>query len=214
MDTPLNTSRAKQSIALILLLGLIGCEGYGLYLSYREIGFGMFRYFTILSNAFSLIAALCALFPLLWALSHRSGYFPVWVRGFRYFVTCCLTVTMIVVVAVLIPFEGMDSYQKYLFEGSMLYMHLVCPVLSLVLFCMFEVYPRLPAKVTLLSLLLPVVYGGVFIPLNILKLTVGPYPFLMVYEQPVWMSVTLCFTILGGSYLLGLFIWWLNKKAK
>ena len=214
MDTPLNTSRVKQSFALLLLLALIGCEGYGLYLTYREIGLDMFRYFTILSNAFSLIAAVCALFPLLWGLGHKSGYFPVWVRAFRYFATCCLTLTMIVVLAVLAPAEGEGGYRKLLLEGSMLYTHFICPVLSILLFCILEVYPRLSSKVTILSLLLPVVYAAIFIPLNIMRLTEGPYPFLMVYEQEIWMSAVWCAAILGGSYLLGLLLWWINKKAR
>ena len=38
--------------------------------------------------------------------------------------------------------------------------------------------------------------------LNIAKLYVGPYPFLHVYEQPVYMSVFWILAIIGGNVLI------------
>ena len=38
--------------------------------------------------------------------------------------------------------------------------------------------------------------------LNIAKLYVGPYPFLHVYEQPVYMTVFWIFAIIGGNVLI------------
>ena len=55
-------------------------------------------------------------------------------------------------------------------------------------------------------------YGITLILLNVLKVVVGPYPFLMVYNQTVWMSILWCVIILGLSETIGLGIHTLNRK--
>ena len=47
-----------------------------------------------------------------------------------------------------------------------------------------------------------IVYAIPVLILNIAKLYVGPYPFLHVYEQPVYMSVFWILAILGGNVVI------------
>ena len=49
-------------------------------------------------------------------------------------------------------------------------------------------------------------------PEYIAKVIEGPYPFLYVYKQPVYMSVLWCVIILGGAYLIALLLWLTGKK--
>lgn len=56
------------------------------------------------------------------------------------------------------------------------------------------------------------VYGIVLIFLNIIHAVNGPYPFLMVYEQPVWATLLWAITILGGVYGLSILLKFLRKQ--
>lgn len=55
-------------------------------------------------------------------------------------------------------------------------------------------------------------YAVIMIVLNILHMVDGPYPYLRVYNQPVYMSVLWCFIILGGAYAIARILLFLNRR--
>ena len=59
-----------------------------------------------------------------------------------------------------------------------------------------------------------IIYAAVMIVLNLLKVLRGPYPFLYVYEQPIYMSVIWAVAILALTYILGLILRVLNGIKK
>ena len=66
-----------------------------------------------------------------------------------------------------------------------------------------------------MALLPTLVYALVLVILNLAKLVDGPYPFLKVYQQPVYMSCIWVLAILGGAYLIAaLLARMLNRKTK
>ena len=48
------------------------------------------------------------------------------------------------------------------------------------------------------------------LPLNILRVIVGPYPFFEVYHQPVYVSVLWAVGLLGVNYLYAWLLWHLG----
>ena len=64
--------------------------------------------------------------------------------------------------------------------------------------------PQLPVRAAIYAMLPTLLYGTITMLLNILRKLNGPYPFLHVYEQPVYMSIIWFIAIIGGSYLIAL----------
>ena len=94
--------------------------------------------------------------------------------------------------------------------GSMLYMHLLCPIIGIITFIYFDDMSSIDKKDIKKGTLLTLVYAVIIISLNILRLIEGPYPFLFVYKQPIYMSIIWFVIIIGFSYLIG----WILHKLK
>lgn len=207
--------KSNQRIAIILNLIIIVMELISATMSWNEHGMGMFQFYTEDSNFFLLLSSL--LITVFEIKSLWTGVFkmPVWVKTIKYMAVCCVTVTFVVVVCILAPLiGGLAGYQLMLFSHSMLFHHLLCPVAAFVSFVYFEREPGLKRRAALYALAPTVLYAVVAITLNIIRVMDGPYPFLKVYEQTIWISVFWCVVILGGAYLFALLIWRLNRKKQ
>ena len=55
-------------------------------------------------------------------------------------------------------------------------------------------------------------YAVILMMLNILWIADGPYPYLRVYEQPVWASVLWGLAILGSTYGIARTLLWMNHR--
>lgn len=64
------------------------------------------------------------------------------------------------------------------------------------------------------SLTPTIIYAIISTSLNIAKMMHGPYSFLYVYEQPIWMSVMYVFLIIGIAYLIGWGLWKISRVIK
>ena len=204
--------RSKQIISLMLNAIIVVLEGIGLSYSIRSHGVSLFQYYTELSNIFSLFACGILVFYTAKNLRANTPALPRWVKNLKYMAACCLTVTLLVVVFVLSPMSEMGGLVFLMFHGSMLYHHLLCPILVLVSFIFFEPIPRLEPRSVKLALVPTVAYGVVAFVLNLLGVMDGPYPFLKVYDQPAWMSVLWTVLIFGGAYLIARCLLFLNKR--
>ena len=168
----------------IIVFGIIGFK--------MNMGYGTdtLRYYTVLSNLFALITS--AVYVVWYIVS--KGKLPVFITYLRYTATVCLTLTFLVVTFVFVPMSGNF---KVLLEGVNLYQHLLCPAISFVSFLFFENKERLAKRHVFLSLIPTFTYAAVILVLNILRVVVGPYPFLMVYKQSAAESVMWFFIING-----------------
>lgn len=165
------------------LLGII--QVYAVMNSVLDDGIHMLQYYTELSNLFSGFVALAMAYYAYQYYKNESKI-PMRIRNLRFTTVCLTTITFLVAVFVLGRTFG---YSWILFHGQMLYTHTICPILSFILFVFFEKEPPLKKEAILQTLLPTALYGMVVIPLNILKVMVGPYPFLRVYEQPWYVSI-------------------------
>jgi len=137
---------------------------------------------------------------------------PHCIRTLRFMSSICLTVTFVVVMIVLLPyFLPQGTAYKYLFSGSQTIFHVICPLLSLLSFFTFE-KGLLNTIDVYLATLPTILYGIIFVILNVVKVVEGPYPFLKVYDQPVYASILYFIGILGSAYAFSKLIQWINNK--
>lgn len=209
----------EKIIALSLNFIIIVCETIALTSSIINEGIGLFRFYTKDSNILLFIASIITFIYLLLEVVYKKKIMPKWTKVLKYVSVCTVTLTFVTVVLVLSPmYDDGNALWMMLFDGTMLYYHTICPMLAIVSFLFFEENYCMNIKSTLYGVIPTFAYAAVVFPLNILKIMVGPYPFLFVYEQPWYMSIIWSIVMLGGSYLLAYLLYFfkktLNKKEK
>ena len=182
----LDTCRRLLSIALNLFV--LCAEPIALPLSWEMGQAQIFTYYTEDSNIFA--AVVCAMVAVcqLWCI-FTGGELPRWLKRLKFMATSCLLLTFLTVVFVLAPMNGEGGLYMLLCTSSMLYL------------------PRSDVRWALLPTL---AYAAVILPLNILRVIVGPYPFFEVYHQPVYVSVLWAVGLLGVNYLYAWLLWHLG----
>ncbi len=207
--------RQAYRTAFVLNVVVVALEMVGFAITFgRPDGVEHLKYYTQESNLLLLVACfVAALFQ--WPALRYGRDIPIGVRLLKYVATCCIAVTLAVVLLVLSPSEvparGCAGYFDTLWGDTNFYFHFVCPILAIVNFVFFEKDAAFRPRVALVALLPTVLYAAIAMALNIARLTVGPYFFLHVYEQPVYMSVFWCVVVLGGAYALAYALYRANK---
>lgn len=224
-DAKLSEKSLKTAIFLNFLIAVMALIGT-IFGSLDETlgGFGIFRFYTTDSNLLGML--ICTVLAVCYIKQLRHGTeVPKWVIIVKYCAVCCLSITFLVTVFILTPFfvidpsvYGMDrsftvleAIGAMLFSPCTVFHHLLCPILSFVTLMKFERLPFTPKKCLLFALIPTALYAAISITMNILKVWHGPYPFLLVYEQPVWMSFVWFIIVFGGSALISYLI---AKAAK
>ena len=204
-------------IPLFINLVLIVLAVIGALLSIKSHGSvpASIVYYTQDSNLFLGISALICAVYLIRCIKNPTCPMPAWVQRLKYFSVCCVAVTLFVVLFILAPMaSSLGGLRWILFTDSMLYQHLLSPVIAIIGFCLFEKKPQMPFRVTLYALVPTFLYAAALYPLNIAGIVDGPYPFLQVRNMSIGMSVMWFFVILGLAYVLALLVWFLNRKIK
>lgn len=211
----------KQKISLILNLAIVVMELMAAYQSFSRNGTGMFRFFTEDSNLLALIACIVFAAATIRVLKSPRGVLftrtersiPGWAYVLKYTATVCLALTFIVVIAVLAPMMGgINGYKAMLLSDSMLFHHLLCPILAFVSFVFFENEHHFKKRTALIAVMPVCLYAAIFITLNAKGIANGPYMFLKVNDQPIYMSVIWFAAIVGGAFMLALGLGRLNRK--
>ena len=202
----MRTSALQKAVSIAANLAIVWMELKAIPLSWSGVGMQMFLFYTELSNLFAmgvcLIVALCQIKALV-----TGGEMPLRVRQFKYTATCCLMLTFLTVVFVLAPMYGPAGHYVMLLTSSMLYNHFLNPVTAFLSFALCERAAGLPGRAVGCALLPTLTYGCIVLAANIARVYKGPYPFLYIYEQPVWVSCLWVVVMLGGSALIALGVW-------
>ena len=114
-----------------------------------ENGVHSLRYFTILSNLLSALAALLVAL----CVSEQGLPFGIWLL--KYIGTAAVTVTFVTVMLFLGPTMG---YQSQL-EKAGFYYHLAGPLMSVLSFCFMERFHELSPELSLTGMLPVILYG-------------------------------------------------------
>lgn len=202
--------RNRKILILAVNIILIIMEFIGLWLvtelfkSYNLHPLGWLKYYTQLSNIFSMIAALIIALFTAKDLIKTTDNTPNWARILKFSSACCLTETFLVTVFVLSPMGMMGGFLPLMFDGPNLFHHTLCPIVSVISLCLLEKGSKITIKHSLYAMIPTLAYGIVAVILNILKVWHGPYPFLYIYEQPLYMSLIWAVVVLGGAFLITL----------
>lgn len=184
--------RGRKRAALLSNACILFCEIIGFA---KGISAGMFVYYTNLSNLIAAAACFLALWELLVGF---GGSFARVVWGLKYIAVCMTTVTLSVVVCILVPMQGFQM----LYSGNFLAFHLVCPILMLVSFLFLEPTAAPSRKKIFLGIAPTLLYAFITVLCNCLGVLDGPYPFLRVREQPIYMSFVWGMIVLGIAWLI------------
>ena len=201
----------KKTLSLISNLLIVVLEVISFIILINRNGgvtVGIVYFYTRLSNLLALIAGI---FVLIVIIKNKSGELPKWLSMLRYIATIMLFVTFLISIFVLTPAVG--SFYKMMIENQLKFHHLLCPLISIISFIFFEKGGVLTTKDNVLALIPTLVYGIVMLILNGARVVDGPYPFLRVYNQPVWATILWFVGIFLGAFLLGLVLRLLRKAA-
>ena len=202
----------KPGYAAALAMNILILAGEVLVLGAFVIlrGPSLFIMYTNISNA--LMAAACAVYIGFLVRERRTGrQIPGAVTGLKLTAACMLMVTFLIALLVLAPLVT-DGYRYFMLSGRMFFTHTVFPLLSFISVLFLERDRPLSFRWTFIAVVPTLVYGTVMMILNALRAVHGPYPFLCVYEQPVWQSVVWYVVIAAGAWAAALVLW-LIKKA-
>ena len=158
-----------------------------------------FEYYTVLSNALALFTSIFYLV----IYKNKTSFYD----NFYFIVTCMMTLTFLVVIFVLAPFYNFDFYWL-MFKGSNLMMHTLCPILMIISY----VFCNKTKSKKLLPFIPILVYGIPIFILNITRTLDGPYPFLRVYNQPIYMTIIWIIILFVVNYIIGVGLIKLNRK--
>lgn len=129
----------------------------------------------------------------------------------RYVSTACLVLTLVgtFYVATTTGENYLDSFIK----GSHLFNNLLCPIVSFVSFTMFEGDRRLNKKKTIWYALIPtVIYAIIMLVCNVTNTFTGPYSFMMINDNPVYVTVVVFIVTIILNYVIGRFLLLSNQK--
>ncbi len=190
----------KKRMSIYLNLLIVIFEIIGFIISIGVNKRVAIEYYTEDSNLLALISSF--LFVIFLLLKNKI---PRWLQLFKYMTTICLTVTFLVVLFILGPMLNFN-YEWLLLSNGLLFQHLLCPVLSIVVFLLFDDIESFKKRDSIRGVYLTIIYAIIIVILNILKVIKGPYPFLYVYEQPIYMSIIWAITIPGFAFLIAILL--------
>lgn len=206
--------KARIVLSILLNLCIVRWEPVAIRMTWEAVGTQTFTFYTENSNVFAffvcLVVVVCQLVCLF-----TGRQLPRWVKALKFIAACCLTMTFLTVVFVLAPYYPEQGGVVFLLtESSMLYHHLLNPLCAFVSFVFLEREPKLPAWCIPLALVPTVLYGSVALWANYNRLLVGPYPFLMVYEQTLPQTVLWCAAILVMNLFYAWLVWRLGGNCR
>lgn len=190
----------NKNISILLNTLIVILEIMGLIVTMNLNHRLSIEYYTEDSNILTLFSSLLYLVFL-----SLKNEIPRWLELFKYMTTICLTVTFIVVLFILAPMYNFN-YGYLLFNGSLLYQHLLCPILCIITFIFFDKLNKYSIRDSIIGNAFTIFYAVILISLNILQIIEGPYPFLMVRNQTIIMSIIWFIIVVGLSYIVGLLL--------
>ena len=188
----METSRNKLIAAIVINVLVFMFEIWAIWFGINRNGVaGNFIYYTECSNALGgIVCIICAVAEASELVGGpKCGRAIKWLK---YAASCCLLMTLFVVVFVLTPMIysiGQPGIYRMFIEGAKPITHLGAPLVVTASYVLFEANHSMTLKQSLIGFAPTLAYAAVAYPCNILAIWDGPYPFFQVWNMPVWMSV-------------------------
>lgn len=184
----------KKSFICNILLVIL--ELIGFYFVIFKTGRISLLMYTIDSNI------LCLITSTLFIIFYLSKKDNKLIHTLRFITTLSLTITFIIA-STLLSFTS--GFYNMMINGEFIYFHLLCPIISFISFG-FERY-SVTLKEMLLVPLITIIYGVFVLILNILKVVEGPYPFFLVYQNELVITIVSLVLIIVGVYLISFLLY-------
>lgn len=220
-----NMNKVKISIALnILIFILVVASIIMMFTGFKfmpgddlvleSTNLGMFRFFTVDSNAFMGIVALLFSIVELGLLNDKITEIPKKYYILKIMGTTAVALTFFVVVTYLAPV--IPNGFILLFMNSNLLFHLIIPLLSIFTFILFEKTDALTFKNSFLGIV-PTFLYEIYYLINILihmeNGKVSPlYDWYMFLQNGVWTAVIVAPLMIAITYVISFVIWKLNRN--
>ncbi len=196
--------------AFILNFIIVVFESAGLVLSVFQYGLGVFQFYTENSNYFALIVSIIYCICFGYCISFKQPT-PKWIHSLRYISTACLSLTFLMILFVLSPLYP-SRFIGWMFLGSGLFQHTLCPILSIISFLFFENQYKLTKKSIWVAIIPTLIYGITCIILNLTKTIEGPYPFFYLYKLPWFLSTLWLMGVVGVAILISWIVFYIHNK--
>lgn len=190
----------KKRISIFLNLLIIAMECAGFAMAFAATGRIGIEWYTEESNILALISSL-----LLIGHTVKGKKLSGVTKWLKYTATLGLVVTFLVTIFVLAPMYNFN-YGWLLFHNNLVFHHLLCPIVGFIAFVFFDETGKIKKKDTRLSIIWTLGYAFLMMFLNVIGVVDGPYPFLRVTHQPIYLSIIWFVVIVGTAYLLSIMI--------
>ena len=161
--------------------------------NFDHMGIRTFCMFTVDSNILMAIGMLLCLSYTIDGLRTGNYHLPNWIVDFLFVGVTGVALTFLVSLFILAPVKGFDL----IFGGSRFFLHGVCPVLSIIAFCVFICDHYIRVKETFLTLIPVFIYSMVYVTMvMVVRGWQDFYGFLT--RLPVWVPVLLILPLTFG----------------
>ena len=185
-----SSNRLKVAIAVNVLVVVVEVWAMGVGVERHGIA-ANFVFYTECSNLFGAVA--CAVCAIAEVRELRGGpALPRALRWLKYASSCCLLMTLFVVVFILTPMLysiNQPGFYLMFIDGAKPITHFGAPLIVTASYVVFEADRTMTLRQSLVGFAPTLVYAAVAYPCNIVRVWDGPYPFFQVWTMPVWMSV-------------------------
>ncbi len=200
------TNRQRLSLELAFNILLVLLDAFVILMLMFNNGdgfsFKFLMYFTHYSSLCLLVSSLLKIYGIVAVLKGREKRISYSIRVFRLMSVSASILVTFVVVFLLIPLDNFENVGKTLFSRTNFLEYIVCPLIAFVSFILLGDYGDFTKKEAAIATTPTFLYAVVTTTLNITKTIRGPYAFLYVYEQPVWLSCLFFVLILALSCVI------------
>ena len=185
-------NRRKCLITLVFSAAVVICSCVGVVMNlttledqnFDHMGIQTFCMFTVNSNIFMGIAMFLTLPYTIDGLRNKYFRLPDWLVRLLFVAATALSLTFVVSLCILAPVKGF----VLIFTGSRFFLHGLCPILAIIVFCFVLKDLRLTFASTLLSLIPVLVYACIYYMLvAVMQRWTDFYGFLT--RIPAWISI-------------------------
>ncbi len=196
----------RLMLAIIVNIAVIALVVWTMLSDFKVLGWSMFAYYTELSNIFALVTCgLGAAYSVI-AIMKRSYILPEFVKILKYVAACLLTIVFLVVLFVLTPYQMAAGESIFsLVKGTMLFTHIVVPILVVADFIFLAPAERLEFPVTFIPITISVLYAVVIFLLYGLNVVAAPYFFLDIKSNPTYLTILYLIGMMALVYLVSFF---------
>lgn len=230
----MNKSRTLSLINMCMNLALIVLEVLGMYfLATTGNGFDVWdlRYYTILTVLVTSLGSALMIWANIISYIKKRDCTPRLFYSIRFLSAVMSLITVVVVCAFLAPSQGVKVI--FAVDGGFVFMHFICPILSLLQFIFLEIEPKGRFKKTFEPFIATLIYGiAILITIFVIKgqdvtkaVQFAPYPFFLITDDLIaayqathpdaTMSAGVNIGILVGvifiSYAMSVILWALNR---